>query len=165
MSTRRFDANREQSMAAISAGNAGNGNDDHLPMGKSSFGNLTFEGLLRFAHDWSGMVTVTKVELYTRMSGGTHTAQGDSDKQMRVSRAGESWTSGGGSENSWSTSASGARYGSVSPTGAPVDKTMPDSGWVTTVITDLYNAYVPASIGGGGDANDGLFLRALNATM
>ena len=164
MATRRFDINREQSMALISAGNAGNGADDHLPMGKSTFGNLTFEGLIRFAHDWSGMVEITKIELNVRMSGGTHTAQGDGDKQMRISRAAENWSSGGGSENSWSTSASGARYGSVDPTGSPVDRTMPDSGWVTISILNLYMAYAPASVGGGGDTNYGLFLRAENPT-
>lgn len=165
MATRRFDENREQSMAAISAGNAGNGNDDHLPMGRSSFNStVTFQGLVRFAHDWSGMVTVTKVELLTRMSGGTHTEQGSSSKQMRISKAQQSWTSGGGSENSWSTSASGARYGEVDPYGSPQDRTMPDSGWVTTDITSLYDDLIPASLGGGGGTNNGLLLRAANAT-
>jgi hypothetical protein len=166
MATRRFDANREQSVADISAGPAGNGNDDHMPCGRSSFNStITFAALLRFAHDWSGMVTVTKVVLNVRMTGGVHTAQGASGKQMRTQRANAAFTSGGGSENSWSTSASGTKWGEVIGTGTPIDKTMPDSGWVAMDITDTYMSYVPTSLGGGGASNNGLYLRALDQTL
>lgn len=165
MPTRRFDANKEQSLALISAGNAGNGNDSHCPNGKSSYdGSITFRTLLRFAHDWSGMTRVTKVELFMRLTSGTHTAQGGS-RRAKVNRCGDtgSWSAGGGAENSWSTTASGTRYPGPAA-GTTSEGSMSGTGWQSVDITASYWGMVPSYIAiaagaggfGGSETNNGV---------
>jgi hypothetical protein len=163
MPTRRFDVNKEQSLAEISAGNAGNGNDDHCPNGRSSFNStITFRTLLRFAHDHSGMTQVTKVELFIRKTSGVHTAQGGS-ANMHVNRCGSSWDSGGGAENSWSTTASGEKWPGPGM-GTSNNGSVTGTGWQSLDITDAYMPMVPSSVGGGGESNYGIRIRAENET-
>jgi hypothetical protein len=167
MATRRFEINKEQSLAQISAGNAGNGNDTHCPNGKSSFDtSITFRTLLRFAQDYSGMAKVTKVELFVRKTSGVHTAQG-SGAHATVQRCGDSgsWSSGGGSENSWSTSASGERFPGPA-TGFTSAGSMTGTGWQSLDITDSYQAYIPSYVlnpdgnPGAGETNNGIRVKA-----
>lgn len=175
MATRRFDVNREQSLALISAGNAGNGNDDHCPNGKSSFNStITFRTLLRFAHDWSGMTKVTSIRLYMRKTGGVHTDQG-SGASAQVQRCGDgsagAWSSGGGSENNWSTSASGEKWPGPA-TGTTSQGSVTGTGWQSIEIIDSYWGMVPASVElptsvvgsghGGGEDNNGIRVKATN---
>jgi hypothetical protein len=169
MATRRFDANREQSLALITAGNAGNGNDAHCPNGISSFNSsIRFRTLLRFAHDWSGMVKVTKIEFFFRKTGGEHTAQGSS-AGATIYRCGpdtaDQWSSGGGSENSWSTSASGEKWPGPA-SGTPVDGSATGSGWQSIDVTAFYKQMIPSYVQqpngspGPAEANNGIHIRS-----
>lgn len=172
MPTRRFDPNKEQSLAEAPAGNTGSGNENHAPIGKGSYDtSFKFRLLGRCAHDWSGMTQVTKIELKFKMSSETHTEQG-STRRLNLSRLASSFSAGGGSENSWSTGAAEVWPG-PSVTGTTEDFSLTgytNGDWVTLDITTLYDNYIPSSVltpggsPGAGDTNNGLRFWSFDET-
>jgi hypothetical protein len=165
--TRRFDANLEQSVVLISGDanpNRGSGKDQHIPYGKGSFdGSWVFRGLERFAHDWSGMTQVVKVELNLRLTSGQHTALG-SGRRVQIGRNSSAFTSGGGGENAWAYGISDTVYPGPAAAGSidfPI--TAYGSGdWIKLDITSVYAPLIPASVlgptgtPGAGNSNYGI---------
>ena len=94
MPTRRFDVNKEQSVAYYSGSSTPTGATAMTPTarigGVVPRHHLREPGSLwRFAHDWSGMTQVTKIELHARLTATeTHTQQGSSQsvRMVHVSR-------------------------------------------------------------------------------
>jgi hypothetical protein len=172
MPTRRFDPNKEQSVADAPAGNTGTGNDTHAPIGKGSFDtSFKFRLLSRFAHDWSGMTKVTKVELKFKLTSEIHTEQGSS-RRVNLTRLGSTFSSGGGGENSWSTSAAEVWPGPTG-TGSTEDYSLTswsNGDWVTLDITPLYDNYIPSTVlgpdglPGAGDPNNGIRIWSYDET-
>ena len=173
--TRIVYATKEQSIASVSGANRGNGNDNHNPIGKGTYdGNYRFATLVRFPGDWADMTQVLKVELKGKLTTETHCAQGTS-RRLRATRLSESFSSGGGSENSWAFgSGVGSVWGDVNVnTDYQVDRSLTAYGpgeWFTADITAAYLANIPsyvltpAGTPGLGATNNGIRIDSYDDT-
>lgn len=167
MPTRNFPALKEQSVADFSGTDRGNGSDSHMPVGVWS--GVVFRELLKFDHDWSGVYQIEKAEIILTRSVPVHIGWG-ANPRVLVRRITSEWSSGGGGENSWSTSApthwgnkpsstaSGSTDYSIGATG--------EGGTNKIDVTDIVEAMAPASVlkrsgaAGGGESNRGFEIRS-----
>jgi hypothetical protein len=156
MATRTFTIAKDGSVMA--GYDSGNFNDAHLPVGYN--GTYTWRPLLRFNLDFSGVVAITDAKLYLRTVL-YHTGRGSS-AYVRARRITSSWSGTGGSENTWSSSAS--PKWSTQPSDTTTDQSpataVPSSYdvWFTIDVTAIVQSWF------GGSANYGLKLYAVNSS-
>lgn len=161
MATKQFECTSSH-YAVIKIGSGGfeggNSGDNHLPLGLYDVAGPSwyfFRAFLKFALDFSDVVSITKAELKVRTSNGTHV--GKDATSMTISRITSSWTGSGGSEGSSTGSPNWTGQPSVTSSGQvarTISKTT--DTWNTLDITDIVQAWMD------GSANNGLRLKMTN---
>ena len=142
--TKTWTCDKEQSTGHFPA-NYGNGNDDHSPIGLYTI--ALYRDFLHFAEDWSGVYQIQKAVLRLTTTTEVHVAFGGTPRIV-IDRLTGSFSQGGGSEGSWTTTTT------VHPGPSATGSGEADSGTITTghqrtvdiTITALIEAIAPSSV-------------------
>jgi hypothetical protein len=170
---RRFNSNRSKQVRRNKAGShQGCGDDTHMLVGSTGRGTseYLYRSLIQFAHNWTGMKQIVKIELAVKNElSTTHFSVGNKAR-VRVQRLTQTFADGTATENHWTNgdyewpaSTGGVEYDiPINPTtGLPFDNTI-----VFIDVTYLLKPIVPKGIlmpdgtPGGGGTDRGLLVRS-----
>jgi len=170
VATVRWETTKSTLLAKSGGTPLGGGDDDHLPSGYS--GGYKLRSAVQFTLDWTGVVKIVSAVLSVKTTSEVHLSFG-SDPDMYIERITGSWSENSGRSGfdsppggGWSGAASDFDQVDATSTGrATMDVTTATGTWDTVDITDIVEAWAPASVlkrdgtPGGGLSNFGVRLR------
>jgi hypothetical protein len=170
MATKTWNPSADSLFALSSGGtNLGGGKDQHLVVGYWS--GYRFRSAIQFALDWTGVTQIQSAVLYLKTTTQVHVAFGSSP-DIYIERCTSSWQ-----ENSASADGGGAWTNTPTAWPGPSSTTTGRSSlhvstaentWVSVDITSIVEDWAPTTVkrrdgsAGGGAANYGILLRAVN---
>jgi hypothetical protein len=161
--TKNLTISKDARIAVSGSFEAGAGASSFLPVGE--YGGYSYRALLQATMDWAGVYQITSAKLKIRVSTQSYVAF-SSDPDVKVQRLTSSWSEGSSDSLSTGNAVTWANQPSATATGETAlnDISTTEGTWETIDITDIVDAWAPASVlkstgaAGGGATNYGIRL-------